>query len=253
MREETRTLQSEVNDLTMEIIAAQQELRRLISRRASIAPRMLLLIVPFAALLAITSWNLSAQNKSALYVVRAPFTVIDNKGKTLFRVEDTRKTYIGDAAGQSVVYVSNFGGGQIRTGSRNVSAAMHASAVGLGVSIYSQNFQVAFLGEGRNTEKTHGVAQVFSFRGTKAVAALTYTDHRGVAAVYHLSGKPIAMLTESDKIVGAGRVKISSSSVDGVFAAGGTGEGGDACAKRGAALTCLRPGLPLSIVVPNKP
>jgi hypothetical protein len=68
-----------------------------------------------------------------------------------------------------------------------------------------------------------------------------------VAAVYHTSGKAIAMLTESDKITGAGRLKISTSSVDGVFAAGGTENGGDACAKRGKALSSIQPGLPLSI------
>ena len=79
-----------------------------------------------------------------------------------------------------------------------------------------------------------------------ALASVTSFEGKGVVVAYNQAGKAIAFLTEKDNH--GGSVTVADPSGDGVFSAGFTGDGGNACvSNRKRGLQCLGIGLPLQI------
>ncbi|MDE1923944.1 MAG: hypothetical protein KGL92_11400 [Gammaproteobacteria bacterium] len=144
-------------------------------------------------------------------------------------------------AGVSIAAAS--GGGSIklaRFGSPNSYVTAAANNDGLGLKVRSDGHSLAWIGAGVDSAD----GQVLIFGHDHAVAGLqTYSGGKGQMTVWNAAGQPVAFLAESDKNSG-GNVTVANGSGTGVFSAGATADGGDACADHKGHLHCLGVSIP---------
>ncbi len=89
---------------------------------------------------------------------------------------------------------------------------------------------------------------VFLGKSDTSVATMGRYDGKGVVAIFNQAGKVVAFLTEKDNH--GGSVTVADPAGEGVFSAGFTGDGGNACisnTKRG--IKCVGIGLPMTMQV----
>lgn len=206
---------------------------------------------------ALASWAAFAQKggaKPPILTVKAPFQVVDSKGRPIFSVRDhgtkhSRGAHVHASNGMSVAQMVSEGkGGVVRVlgeNNQNEKVVFNHSAVTVwdstGIAVNAT----------RNIDHG-GVVQVYAKGGgTFPVAELTtFGGGKGQVAVYNRSASAIARLHESAKIAGAGRVTVATPDGAGAFYASETGLPGEtaACvARRGKMTECLGIDLPLSI------
>ena len=158
------------------------------------------------------------------------------------------KLSINDKDGKVVASVLASDNGGIvkvsKSGDEHTSTSINAIESGLGLMVRKAGAKFAFVGAAGTTSE---VGTVYVYAGSDdPVAGLSSTGGRGVVSVYH-QAIPIAFLTESDKHPGGGSVTVTDPGGNGMFSAGYTGEGGDACVNRKNGLKCLGIALPLQI------
>ncbi len=158
------------------------------------------------------------------------------------------KLWVSDKSGQQVAGLfAKDGGGVVKVmkaGDPNTYTALNAINAGLGVMVRKSGAKMAFMGAtGDSGEK----GSVYVYSGTEnPIAGMTSFKGGGLVAVFSATAA-IAMLSESDKHPGGGEVSVTDPSGNGVFAAGYSGDGGEACVNRKSGLKCLGVGLPLQI------
>jgi hypothetical protein len=160
--------------------------------------------------------------------------------------KDEGKLSITDKTGKSVVDISSDdNGGSVKVmkgGDPTTYTSISAIDKGVGLAVRVAGEKKAFVGT--NDEK-NGAVFVYS-TGDSPLAGLSTTGGRGIVEAIS-NGIPIAFLTESDKHAGGGNFTATNPAGEGIFSAGFTGEGGDACINRKNGLKCLGIGLPLQI------
>jgi hypothetical protein len=155
---------------------------------------------------------------------------------------------VNDTGGNLVASMftkSGAGGVKVsKTGDPQTYASMNAADASLGLVVRKASAKRAFLGVDNDGV---GVVYVFSKTDQPVAGITTYDLGKGLVGVFGPTGKPIAFLAESDKHPGGGNVTATNPDGEGIFSAGYTGEGGDACIDRKSGLKCLGVGLPLQI------
>ena len=155
------------------------------------------------------------------------------------------KLSIADKEGNPVVEaVANQTGGYVKVmkdGDDKTYTSINSFAAGNGLKVRKAGVDTVFVGEGSEG----GTIENYNAAGDM-VGSLGTIGGKGLIAVF--SGKhAVAFMTESDKHPGGGNVTTTNPAGEGIFSAGFTGEGGDACINRKTGLKCLGIGLPLQI------
>ena len=155
---------------------------------------------------------------------------------------------VNDAGGNPVASMftkSGAGGLKVqKSGDPQTYASMNAADVSLGLVVRKASAKRAFIGV---DEDSKGVVSVFSKTDMAVAGLTTYDNGKGLVGVFGPTGQAIAFIAESDKNPGGGNVTATNPAGDGVFSAGYTGDGGEACVNRKTGLKCLGVGLPLQI------
>ena len=158
------------------------------------------------------------------------------------------KLWINDTSGKTVAGVfANDNGGVVKVmknGDPTTYTSMSAINAGIGLAVRVSGVRKSFVG----TSGDDGNGAVFVYGNTDqpAAALRTYGGGKGLVSIYS-GGNAIAFMTERDKHAGGGNFTASDPAGNGIFSAGFTGEGGDACINRKNGLKCLGIGLPLQI------
>jgi hypothetical protein len=156
------------------------------------------------------------------------------------------KLSISEKGGDSVVEaVADETGGSVKVikkGDDKTYTSINALGRGIGLSVRKAGTQYIFAGA--NTDGG-GTVDVSNAAGDM-VDSISTINSRGLIAVF-AAKHAVAFITESDKHPGGGNVTTTNPAGEGIFSAGFTGEGGDACIDRKGGLKCLGINLPLQI------
>ena len=155
------------------------------------------------------------------------------------------KLSIANKGGNSVIEaVGEETGGSVKvmkSGDDKSYTSINSLERGIGLMVRKGGTAYVFAGANENG----GTVDINNSAGDMVDTVSTMSG-KGLVAVF--SGKhPIAFLTESDKHPGGGNVTVTDPGGSGIFSAGFTGEGGDACVNRKSGLKCLGVALPLQI------
>jgi len=233
---ESTTLKEQIKLLTTELESTRSDLRVLQRqhRRSALSTRLFYLsgLIAFVFLLGIAHSPPSAAQKLVSHF-EAPFIVEDSSHKPIVEISDEPGrwglTVYGKHVGK-VALGSNEDGGFIGVlGSTGlITKEAPAPKPTMLATIDVDGFK--YFGKVSNT----------------ALASVTSFEGKGVVVAYNQAGKAIAFLTEKDNH--GGSVTVADPAGDGVFSAGFTGDGGNACvSNRKRGLQCLGIGLPLQI------
>lgn len=174
------------------------------------------------------------------------FGSADKPAATLQSDSGEGKLWVNDKGGRAVAgVISNDSGGVVKVmknGDATTYTSISAIEKGMGLAVRIGGVRKSFVG---TNEEGNGAVLVYS-AGEDAVAGLSTNGGKGLVGAFS-HGVPIAFLTESDKHPGGGSVTATDPGGNGIFSAGFTGEGGDACINRKSGLKCLGIGLPLQI------
>lgn len=194
------------------------------------------------------------------FTVKGTFRVVDSKGMDIFVVRDAGAgVYRGAYVKKKNLIVASMiaarQGGQIKVANEKVpgSVAYFTTVDGTGeIGLKHKGSQTVLAKPGPDGG---GAVQVYGAKsGLKPAAAIdTYGGGKGRVAVFQQkTGNAISFLAESDKVAGTGRVTVALANGVGVFAAGSSAAGGEACVNRAERLECLSIDLPISIHIKPK-
>ena len=189
--------------------------------------------------------------------LRAPFIVVDSAGKAIFRVNDPhakggssggeRGAYIyGDAGTANTSLIAFSGGGRViaQNDKANLSSALNVVADNAGVKVVKDKRVQTYMGL---VDGAKPFVAVFSADDNAAAGLQLADSGKGLVAVFN-GQSPVAFLSQSVAHPGGGNVTATDPGGSGVFSAGYTGEGGDACVNRKQGTRCVGAGsLPLGI------
>ena len=158
------------------------------------------------------------------------------------------KFWISDKSGKEVagVFAKDNGGVMkvLKAGDPTTYTAINAIDAGIGLMVRNGGLKRAYVGTAGSDGGENGVVYVYSKSDTPAAGIRTYDGGKGLVAVFN-DHAAIALLSESSKHPGGGEVSVTDPNGSGVFAAGYSGDGGEACVNRKSGLKCLGIGLPL--------
>jgi hypothetical protein len=186
----------------------------------------------------------------------APFVVVDQSGKVIFRVQDPgagggegggdRGIYVYDETGRTAAQlVSARGGGKLKVQkpASDTYVATAANDDGVGTVVKHEGKQRAFMGAAGNDG---GVVAVYGGDGAHPAAGIQLNQNGGGLVAVFKNDAAISFLTESTNHPGGGNVTTTDPAGRGVFSAGYDGDLGSACVGHKGSLHCLGIGLPLS-------
>ncbi len=225
MNEEIAKLQSQIDLLSNEFLTARSKIRKLESRTAWQRPNVATLIVLIAATaLFISSWTAKASSGNGMSSlspdvatkVKAPFEVVDEQGKTIFRVVEgddngARGAFVYSRSGKPVIDLaapkSGGGGGRIRVTSEDdeksfVTMLSVGNVTEIGVTRENKKAVTIGTEDGKNA----GMVKVFRDDGSKPAVTLESQADGGMLNVFGSSDKPVATL-QSD--AGEGKLSVN--------------------------------------------